>query len=214
MTRTYRFGIITVLLLALSFGLSTLQSTTAQASSSSGIGVFGCDSSPKSGEQTHNVSLSTYARYGIVKPGDIILIAGSGRGSYGVWCHAGIWGTKNGRSGTWESLPSGGVQFSQDGQSFQNAVNLAILHVWTDDSTKSRAAAWAANQEGKPYREIRYYYDKFNENTFYCSQLVWAAYRHADSHIDLDNNGKNWWNFFDYAFVSPDDLWASGWVHL
>lgn len=45
----------------------------------------------------------------------------------------------------------------------------------TSVAQDQKAAQWAARQIGKPYNWN--FYDVWNRKKFYCSQLVWAAYR-------------------------------------
>lgn len=62
--------------------------------------------------------------------------------------------------GSWEG---------RSGQVWQVGVNT------TSVAEDQKAAQWAAKQIGKPYNNS--FYDVWTRKKFYCSQLVWAAYR-------------------------------------
>lgn len=67
------------------------------------------------------------------------------------------------------------------------------------DASDAQAAQWARNQVGKPYN-----YNYFNVNTrskFYCSQLVWAAFK--------DNFGIDLNTWFAGSAIHPMELVAT-----
>lgn len=79
-------------------------------------------------------------------------------------------------------------------------------------------SSYALEQKGDPYNWN--FFDKYTEDSFYCSQLVWAAYfrnggTDFDDRIDLPLNTPSWLKWIqtpiDYATptriaVTPDDL--------
>ncbi|HEM2750017.1 TPA: hypothetical protein U1344_000331 [Streptococcus suis] len=88
--------------------------------------------------------------------------------------HAGIMGTGNRHSYIIESNPADGVQAKH--KTWPKANQVWQLEVRNTTLAQDRAAAqWAANQIGKPYNFN--FYDVWRRDRFYCSQLVWAAYR-------------------------------------
>lgn len=83
-------------------------------------------------------------------------------------------GTGNRHSYIIESNPADGVQAKR--KTWGDANQVWQLEVRNTTLAQDRAAAqWAANQIGKGYNYN--FYDVWNRNRFYCSQLVWAAYR-------------------------------------
>ncbi|KHD34617.1 hydrolase [Clostridium acetobutylicum] len=85
--------------------------------------------------------------------------------------HAGIiWDA----STTVESEPSGVERYPNTWKSRYNTIKGITVNSTTAEQDKE-AADWCNNQVGKPYN-----WNFFNINTrdkFYCSQLVWAAYK-------------------------------------
>jgi uncharacterized protein YycO len=65
----------------------------------------------------------------------------------------------------------------------------------------SRVVQWVTDRKGKPYRwPIIMGLDKNDESRFYCSQLVWRAYKQV-MNIDLDSDGG--------VLIFPDDIYYS-----
>ncbi len=70
-----------------------------------------------------------------------------------------------------------------------------ILRVSTTVENRTAAVNYARQQARKPYNYN--WLDKYRQDKFYCSQLVWASY-YWTANIDLDSNGG--------LAVSPDNL--------
>lgn len=62
------------------------------------------------------------------------------------------------------------------------------------------AGWWAGNQVGKPYNSD--FWNMKQIKSFYCSQLVWAAYYYTAG-VDLDKTDNNTW--FGWA-IHPGEL--------
>ncbi len=102
---------------------------------------------------------------------------------------------------------------------YLKAKNFAFLRVKTaDQSTKQSAVDWALDRQGKKYQNFFIFPwfglkianpDKWNPtaNTWYCMELVWAAYYNQG--IDIDSTE---WNrdppLYLYPWVTGDDILA------
>lgn len=82
-----------------------------------------------------------------------------------------------------EAMPEGVVRKSNNWYSrYKTCYGAYVKNI--SQAQKDKAANWAKGQMGKPYN-----YDFYNPNTrkaFYCSQLVWAAYKDTLG-INLEN---------------------------
>lgn len=138
--------------------------------------------------------------------GDILLMGNTTPGAWGRWCHAGMWdGRNSNQRGIWESNPSSGVRFNtyNNQNGFKRANRAVILRVNASYSTRSSAAQWVAGKSYKPYNYN--FFDRDTRSKFYCSQLVWAAYKDGAG-IDQDSNGA--------PAVSPDDVYFSNYNYI
>ncbi|ALS36258.1 uncharacterized protein YycO [Enterococcus rotai] len=97
--------------------------------------------------------------------------------------HAGIMGASRWYT-TVEANPNDGVQFKSGdwpsrfgGQVWQVGVKS------TSVAQDKKAALWAEKQVGKKYNNN--FLNRGTRSTFYCSQLVWAAYKDT-ANVDLD----------------------------
>jgi uncharacterized protein YycO len=104
----------------------------------------------------------------------------------GYWLHTGM--VVTGPDGTLhlaEATPERNVSvlpLEQAMSSFSQA--FMLLRVDAPPGVRRAAADYAAAQAGKPFSEA--YWHKARTDGYYCSQLVWAAYRHAG--VDLDSD--------------------------
>lgn len=72
-----------------------------------------------------------------------------------------------------------------------------------DDETRRRAVEFARDKVGQPY-DLNWLGKQENGDSWYCSELVWAAYLHASGgRIDLAR-GPGWFG------ISPDDIFMHG----
>ncbi|NPV59230.1 MAG: hypothetical protein HPY75_06155 [Actinobacteria bacterium] len=70
-----------------------------------------------------------------------------------------------------------------------------------DESVREKAVEFAREKLGQPY-DINWLSKQADGESWYCSELIWAAYRHAsDGGIDL----VTWPDFFG---VSPDEIYS------
>ncbi|OEG15713.1 hypothetical protein BCR23_09300 [Enterococcus quebecensis] len=97
--------------------------------------------------------------------------------------HAGIMGASRWYT-TVEANPNDGVQFKSGdwpsrfgGQIWQVGVKS------TSVAQDKKAALWAEKQVGKKYNKN--FLDRGTRSSYYCSQLVWAAYKDT-ANVDLD----------------------------
>ena len=95
-----------------------------------------------------------------------------------------------------------------------NADDAAIYRVRTSDSVKQAAVNWALTKVGLPYDFIWLTYiggKQVEGNSYYCSELVWAAYK-AVGGPDIDQNpGWSW----KYGFnVAPQEICDDGDTYL
>jgi uncharacterized protein YycO len=92
---------------------------------------------------------------------------------------------------------------SIDWKSFASTyVHVGIVRVkGVQPNQLARVIRWVEDRKGKPYRwPIIMGLDTSDESRFYCSQLVWLAYKNV-LNIDLDNDQG--------VLIFPDDLYES-----
>ncbi|HVQ38518.1 MAG TPA: hypothetical protein VMS31_13350, partial [Pyrinomonadaceae bacterium] len=84
-------------------------------------------------------------------------------------------------------------------------VHVGIVRVkGLEPSQVVRVIRWVEDRKGKPYRwPIVMGLDTSDESRFYCSQLVWLAYKNV-LNIDLDNDKG--------VLIFPGDLYDSSYV--
>ena len=117
----------------------------------------------------------TRARYGRWTWRDGV-IAITNRGISGSW-HVGIVAPQYPKVTAETSPNTNGVRFQSN---FEGRGKVGKYNVWqtgvksTTVSQDWHAGHWAGRQVGKPYNLN--FYRTNNRNSFYCSQLVWAAY--------------------------------------
>lgn len=82
-----------------------------------------------------------------------------------------------------ESLQNG-VQWGKNNWNTAKSQAYATSVRATSATQDSTASTWASNQRGKPYNW--FYWDVSRRDAFYCSQLVWAAFK-DNFGINLNN---------------------------
>lgn len=153
----------------------------------------------------------------------------------GYWSHAGIY---NGDGTITESYPlhdwpdeTPGVVSSPAAQSLfwkEDIDDWAILRINSLDATKKGKAVEYAKNKANENRRYNYaFWDKETEEKFYCSQLVWRAFKNEDAGgIDLDSNYSAFSTFAKHwktplgiiggvgilSAVPPDDIYFSPYV--
>ncbi|WP_374723721.1 YiiX/YebB-like N1pC/P60 family cysteine hydrolase [Calidifontibacillus erzurumensis] len=113
--------------------------------------------------------------------GDILVAynASSWGIDFGYPGHAGIVSNTSGK--TVESFPEDGVQYHTN--DWGSRENVYAMYVKGATTTKYKGAAtYAANQIGKDYNWN--FVNPWTEDSFYCSQLVWKAWKSQG--IDVD----------------------------
>lgn len=121
----------------------------------------------------------SYSRLG--STGDIFVAynASSWGIDFGYPGHAAI--VSNNNTWTIEAFPDDGVQYHLN--DWKERTHIYAMSVRGATPTKnSGAATYAANQVGKEYNY--YFFDPWTEDAFYCSQLVWKAWKSQG--IDVD----------------------------
>lgn len=126
--------------------------------------------------------------------GDILVTMDNGSSSF-RYGHAAIVLSDN--RYTMEAWPSNGVQIHgiskwRPGGSIKTMIAMWVKGALGEDYTESQY--WAKLQKGDPYNSS--FYDSNRTDKFYCSQLVWKAWKYAG----FDVNGG--WD----SLISPFDM--------
>lgn len=133
--------------------------------------------------ETRSAQLGTY--------GDILVSLIIDSGSSGFAGHAAI--VSNNNAKTIESFAKGWSPINKDGvQVYNNTWNKSgaiLLRPNNAGGKYSSAASWAEKQVGKPYNWN--FFNKTTTSKFYCSQLVWLAWKAqgVDTEIGSIPNG-------------------------
>lgn len=143
-----------------------------------------------------------------LEPGDIIVCHGCSGALIspfldiaGYWHHASMYIGNGKMIEAWEE----GVRVVPVDM-VRNADSVAVFRVKTSDEIKQKAIEWSLGKLGLPYdfKWLSYVGGKEIEgDSYYCSELIWAAYLTSGG-PDLDQNpGWSW----RYGFsVAPDEL--------
>ncbi len=142
-----------------------------------------------------------------VQVGDIVF--GHGKLDWlipGYWTHVGMIAYWDPQVGDWivvESDLSGGVHLSTLSEFLARYDTVAIAHVAAPESVRQAAVEFALEQLGKGY-DLYWFTKQVYGSSYYCSELVWAAYK-AVGGPDLDENpGWSW----TYAYgVAPQEVY-------
>ncbi|MEM0376971.1 MAG: YiiX/YebB-like N1pC/P60 family cysteine hydrolase [Thermofilum sp.] len=155
-----------------------------------------------------------------LSPGDIVIghYPGQEYTVVGYWSHAGILYKYDSRVGDWlvvEALFEGvRVNTLREFMSRYSAV--VILRVKGVTSTQAASAAnWAYSKLGYPY-DYNGYYKQVNGPSYYCSELVWAAYM-ATTKVDIDAYywlPQNWYGVLPGEIVADSDTYTIWYSNL
>lgn len=126
------------------------------------------------------------------EPGDII-IGGNPGASWGHYTHATLY---LGDGQVAETLLRLGVNPGPVAR-YSDYTWAGILRVKASPEVKARAVAAARERQGQPFYLLA---PKGSPNWFYCTKLVWWAYKEAG--LDLDPEG-GFWMMPDRFFLSP-----------
>ncbi len=135
-----------------------------------------------------------------IMPGDMIIIHDTGIIGIivpGYWDH----NTMYIGNGTMIEAVAEGVVYS-DVNIVKNASEALLLRVSASDDDKRRVIDFAKMQIGKPYNT--YWIDKhIYADSYYCSEICWAAYYDAsDGAVNIDGD-EPWWYF---NAVAPSEM--------
>lgn len=82
---------------------------------------------------------------------------------------------------------------------------VAVLRVATSDYVRQNAVYFALQQLGKPY-DWGWYTKQVYGDSYYCSELVWAAYYWASGgYVDIDEHPGFYWKYL-YG-VAPQEVY-------
>ncbi|MGB9786332.1 MAG: YiiX/YebB-like N1pC/P60 family cysteine hydrolase [Infirmifilum uzonense] len=156
----------------------------------------------------------------VLKPGDIIVghYPGQEYTVVGYWSHAGILYKYDPTIGDWlvvEALYEGvTINTLREFMSRYSAV--IILRVYgVSDTQAANAARWAYSKLGYPY-DYNGYYKQVYGPSYYCSELVWAAYM-ATTGVDIDAYywlPQNWYGVLPGEIVADSDTYAVWYSNL
>ncbi|WP_297089807.1 YiiX/YebB-like N1pC/P60 family cysteine hydrolase [Thermococcus sp.] len=142
-----------------------------------------------------------------VIPGDIVIGHGQKSDFFipGYWTHTGIVAYYDPYYGDWvviEAWESGiRMVLLSDFLSRYDAV--AVLRVATSDYVRQNAVYFAYQQLGKPY-DWGWWTKQVYGDSYYCSELVWAAYIAAGG-PDIDANPGWTWTYLNG--VAPQEVY-------
>ncbi|MEM0235719.1 MAG: YiiX/YebB-like N1pC/P60 family cysteine hydrolase [Thermofilum sp.] len=153
-----------------------------------------------------------------LRPGDIVIghYPGQEYTIVGYWSHAGILYKYDPTIGDWlvvEALFEG-VRINTLSEFMSRYSAVIILRVkGVTDSQALSAANWAYSKLGYTY-DYNGYYKQVYGPSYYCSELVWAAYK-ATTGVDIDAYywlPQNWYGVLPGEIVADSDvytLWLS-----
>lgn len=124
----------------------------------------------------------------------------------GFWTHTGMIAYYDDNIGDWivvEANPDGGIMLTPLRDFMARYDTVALGRVDTDDATRSAAVDFALQRLGLPY-DYFWPIKQVYGDSYYCSELVWAAYK-AVGGPDVDANpGWSW----TYAYgVAPQEVY-------
>lgn len=105
-----------------------------------------------------------------------------------------------------ESNPGPGVALSTLSNFMGRHKDVAILRVATTDSIRMAAVDFALQQLGKPY-DFALWDKQVYGSSYYCSELVWAAYKVAGG-PDIDAHPGWHWKYQNA--VAPQEVYDDG----
>lgn len=127
-----------------------------------------------------------------LEPGDIV-IGGNPGASWGHYTHATLY---LGDGKVAETLLRRGVN-PGPASAYNNYTWAGVLRVKAPPEVKQKAVAAALGRVGKPFYLLA---PRESDEWFYCTKLVWWAYKQAG--VDLDPEG-GFWMVPDRFFLSP-----------
>ena len=146
--------------------------------------------------------------YGLV-PGDIVIGHSPLTGIIipGYWTHTGMVAYYDYSANDWVVVEAWNnpseVRLVYLSDFLRRYDTVAVLRVKTSDYVREAAVEFALEQLGKPYD--RHWWTKhIYGDSYYCSELVWAAYMAAGG-PDLDSHPGFYWRYLDG--VAPQEIY-------
>jgi uncharacterized protein YycO len=136
-----------------------------------------------------------------IKPGDIIVTCSIETPIPGHWHHTSIY---IGNGSAIGSFYGGVITYPIEYLKYKSQV--MILRVNTSDEIRERAVEFAESKVGYPFNWMML--DKKQGNSYYCSELIWAAYYNASNwKINLDSIDT-----VSNTPIFPDDIASSNYT--
>ena len=158
-------------------------------------------------------SNSYYHPYPVgLKPGDIVIGHNPISDLFipGYWTHTGMIAYYDYSANDWVVVEAwdnpSEVRLVYLSDFLQRYDTVAVLRVSTSDAIRQAAVNFALQQLGKPY-DWAWYTKHVYGDKYYCSELVWAAYK-AVGGPDIDANPGFTWKYL-YG-VAPQEVYDDG----
>ena len=124
----------------------------------------------------------------------------------GYWTHTGIIGWWDSSINDWIVIEEyNPVKLTPLREFMKRYDTVGILRVNTNNNVRENAVWFAYQQLGKPYN-YEWYTKHVYGDKYYCSELVWAAYK--ANGVDIDANPGWSWTYLDG--VAPQEIWDDG----
>jgi len=141
-----------------------------------------------------------------LKTGDLLLCRSPWSLVPGEWTHVGMY---IGNDQVVEALKGSGVKITPlTNWSYPTKKCVEALRVKTTDEIRGKAVEFALRQEDKPYNLTLLSKNATEESSWYCSELVWAAYYNQGINIE---NGPDHWAITPTEILLDDDTEVIGW---
>ncbi|NJE11239.1 YiiX/YebB-like N1pC/P60 family cysteine hydrolase [Thermococcus sp. MAR1] len=143
-------------------------------------------------------------------PGDIVIGHNPSSDKYipGYWTHTGIIAYYDSYYGEWVVIEAweSGIRMVLLSDFLKRYDTVAVLRVATSDYVRQNAVYFAYQQLGKPY-DWGWWTKQVYGDSYYCSELVWAAYMAAGG-PDIDANPGWTWTYLNG--VAPQEVYDDG----
>ncbi|ASI99248.1 YiiX/YebB-like N1pC/P60 family cysteine hydrolase [Thermococcus celer] len=126
----------------------------------------------------------------------------------GYWTHTGIIAYYDTYYNDWVVIEAwdSGIRMVLLSDFLKRYDTVAVLRVNTNDVVRQNAVYFAYQQLGKPY-DWGWWTKEVYGDSYYCSELVWAAYKAAGG-PDIDANPGWSWKYLDG--VAPQEIYDDG----
>ena len=145
-----------------------------------------------------------------LKTGDLLLCRSPWSRVPGEWTHVGMYVEEyeGKKERVVEAVPPIVKVSPLTDWSFPYKTYVEALRVRTTDDIRRKAANFALRQEDKPYILTLLSKNATDESSWYCSELVWAAYKNQG--VDIEN-GPDRWAITPTEIHLDDDTEVIGW---